>query len=279
MMKFLFIYLFARILGASQAEVKQFRDHFKDTLLVIHYNHPYYDSLPFEKILYGPIFPHIVFYGPAGEHPEVRVVPTHMGYFFSKVVADTLQTYPDFDGYIFLQDDCLMHFWNYLRLDKNKIWFCQNEIRYLLQASTQDPAGWTWWFSNPDVGMPQVLKQLPLLKESEKKQLTLNMGENTIPGQMCDMFYLPARLAPQAERLCKVFENVFCEISIATILCCIEPLADWEKFNYFWTCGDSGQLVRSKYDPALDWMHPMKFSLRENREFALAMFQAHFYSK
>ncbi len=280
MFKFLAIcVLFLRMAEGSPSTVEQFREHFKDVLLVIHYNHPYYSTVDFEKTLYAPVFQNIIFYGPGGEHPEVRIVPTHMGYFFSRVVADVFQNYQGFAGYIFLQDDCLMHFWNFLRFNKDKIWFCQNESHNFLQASTLDMSQWGWWFSYPDIGMPQVLKVLPSLTLDERNMLGSNMGENTIPGQMCDMFYIPARLAPQAKRLCKIFENVFCEISIATILNSLDNLANWEKFQYFWHFGDSGQLVISKYDPQLDWMHPLKFSLQENREFALSMFNTHFYAK
>jgi hypothetical protein len=37
--------------------------HWKNTLLIINFNHPFYNSIPFLEQIYGKEFPNIVFYG------------------------------------------------------------------------------------------------------------------------------------------------------------------------------------------------------------------------
>ena len=40
------------------------KDAFKDILLVVVYNYPFYDSIPHLSALYRPAFPHLLFCGP-----------------------------------------------------------------------------------------------------------------------------------------------------------------------------------------------------------------------
>ena len=40
--------------------IEFYQEYFKDILLVIHYNHPFYESMEFEKSLYSPVFKNIV---------------------------------------------------------------------------------------------------------------------------------------------------------------------------------------------------------------------------
>ena len=95
---------------------------FDGTLLVIHYNFPFYDSIEFLKELYEPVFgKNIVVYGPE-EHPGVHAVPTYKGWYFSRVVSDCYKRFPNYEGYVFLQDDCLLHYWNWKKLDTNSFY-------------------------------------------------------------------------------------------------------------------------------------------------------------
>jgi hypothetical protein len=94
---------------------------------------------------------------------------------------------------------------------------------------------------------------------------------------MVDFFYFPGRFAGQTLRLCDLFDRVFCEISIPTMLGSMDYLQNWEELPHWWTCFNSGDLLKQAHDPKYYWMHPLKFSYQENRDFARRIFNEHFY--
>lgn len=194
--KFTLVVFFIMIVDASVCAEKynsdNIREYFSDILLIIHHNHPYYKNIPFEKQLYSKFFRNIVFYGDREVHPEVTIVDTRWGYYYTKVVVDVLEKYPEYAGYIFMQDDVLMQFWHYLNLDKNKIWFGYNEPSKFNVNRIADPE-YTWWF-NTTAGMPVLKKILPELNDESRSMLASNFGEGAAAGYAADFFYLPGRL-------------------------------------------------------------------------------------
>jgi hypothetical protein len=272
LIKILFVFLFFKNIYADE-KADFLETAFQDVLLVIHYNHPHYQTIPFLKEIYSPIFPNIVFYGEAN-NPEVNVVKTECGCYYTPVVAHALCNYPGFRGYIFLQDDCFMNFWNYLRLDKDKIWFKVNGSTTNFLSSPLDSEG-TWHFSL-DWGLKALRKDFPLISQEAKDCYIKNHGQNRAIGEMCDMFYLPGKFSQEALPMCKIFANVFCEISIATMLSCLDSTYNWEKLNSLWTrdCG----FVISHFQPTLDWVHPIKFSDNKYREFVKKQIEKYYYN-
>lgn len=103
-----------------------------DILLILNYpcdsteNH--YSSVDFLRNLYKPWFPNIIFYGPI-ESIDVNTFDyPHNGYFFHKSVADAMRRYPNFNGYLYAADDCVLNCWNFTRFDKTKLWFFKDKV-------------------------------------------------------------------------------------------------------------------------------------------------------
>jgi hypothetical protein len=107
--------------------------------------------------------------------------------------------------------------------------------------------------------------------------LTANFKENGAAWYMVDFFYLPGRFARKALRLCDLFDRVFAEICIPTMLGAMDYLQNWEEIPFWWSCFNSGDRLRQEHDPNYYWMHPLKFSYEINRNFALKVFNEQFY--
>ena len=107
--------------------------------------------------------------------------------------------------------------------------------------------------------------------------LSANFKENGAVSYMVDLFYFPGRFAGKILRLCDLFDRVFCEISIPTMLGSMDYLQNWEQLPQWWSCFNSGDLLRQAHDPHYYWMHPLKFSYEINRNFALKVFHEQFY--
>lgn len=304
------LFLFVISVNDARAEqekrnLKEFQEYFKDVLLVIYYANPHFETIDFIKQLYGPVFKNIVFYGDRTEHVDIgefdhknedgyygeyRIVYTRNGYYLSRWIKDALVNYPGYAGYIFMQNDVLMQFWNFLNLDKNKIWFGVNTAWHpgvgeqpkpkCIAINQTTDSQYMGWF-NTAAGMPQLTKVFRHMSElgleEEKAMLSANFKENGAGWYMVDLFYLPGRFAPKIMRLCGLYDRVFCEISIPTMLGSVDYLHNWEEMPHWWTCFNSGDLLKEAHDPRYYWMHTLKFSYEENRNFARRIFNENFY--
>jgi hypothetical protein len=230
------------------------RPSFDRILLIVNYNHPHYKSIPFIKELYGHIFPNMVFYGEK-EDPNVIAIDQHLGWWGQNVLADAMIRWPDYEGYICVQDDCFMNFWNYGRLDKNKIWFSPMGSGIPLETLSHP---WSWW--NMECGRAALLAALDKLDQKYYDRLI----KNNLPGRIfvtwSDFVYVPQRLREDYIQVCSCFSNphVFVEIAIPQILLCIDNIQNIEILNTYWAWPPDHAILH--YNVEYDWVHPMKFS-------------------
>ena len=239
---------------------------FVDTLLIINYNSPFYETIDFLKELYSPIFPNIVFYG-SEEHPEVHVIHHHNGWWGYEVLKDAMMRYPDYQGYLCLQDDCFLNFWNLIRLDRNKVWFNPSYYHpkeHLININEMK-ASWAWW--NLPCGRSAFIEAFNRIPLRFVEKAASQLGEGNVSIRLCDCIYVPHRLKDDYVELCSYFSDppVFLEIAQPYILFCIEDHNNWEILNMFWAWPH--ERAMKEYGPHFDWVHPFKFSKRENREF------------
>ncbi|MGB7978591.1 MAG: hypothetical protein WCF19_05470 [Chlamydiales bacterium] len=264
------------------------RHRFDDVLLIVNYNHPHYASIPFIRELYNPLFPHIVFYGEK-PHPDIIQADIYFGVYCIRVITDALTRFPNYRGYIFMQDDCMMNVWNYADLDLNKLWLAISRYPYeggscglvpeswetdydkgrgseeFIHASLDGAyrEHWGWWV--PHVyGLQSVQKAMPYLDESSRGQLEKNVGKNVVIAQTCDLFYIPGKFRKKTVALSQIFRDVFYEISIPMIFSCLDSIENWELLKMYWGFPQEHFL---DYGTQYHWIHPLKFSDRATREF------------
>lgn len=229
----------------------------KDILVIINYNFPHYKNNDFIKQLYNPYFPNIVFYGPT-EHPEIHQYNANSGIFGYMAIALAMEKYPNYAGYLFVEDDCVMNLWNYVRFDKTKIWMADHNSRRIFDFN--EHAKWSHW-NNASWGSVAAKKAYKKLPKKYFKMLVKNCGgPNKAMGGMSDIVYFPAKYKNDVIQLCKLFlnENVFIEITIPTIACCLDNIYNCESLH-----GRSCYL--RPYNTYLDFVHPVKFSSENNR--------------
>lgn len=255
----LFLRLDCRAEDQSQKEISPF---FDDVLLIINFNHPYYDNIDFLKQIYAPYFKNIVFYG-ENPHPGVNVISHFQGWYVHRALSDAMKRWPNYKGYICCQDDCFMNFWNYPRLDKNKIWLHQ-----YWTASLNMPTHptWPWW--NYPCGHAAAIKAYTKLSPDAIVNLEANCGPQTFAYSWADFFYIPNKYRNKFIQISKCFNNpdVFLEISIPTIIMCLEKFDRIEHLNAFWG-GSINSINLNTYQTSFDWIHPIKLSDQNNRQF------------
>lgn len=279
LMQAVFSHANQELLQVHQKTYRTYKEKFSNVLLIVNFNHPYYDNISFIRDLYSPAFENIVFYGEK-INSEVCNVYTHTGYMLSEVVQDALTRFPECTGYLFLQDDCILHFWNYLLYDLDKIWFAvkfddgnhQSDrfygIRNVNGRCLGLAGGWGHWLTQ--WGFNAAWSARASFTQQDISFLQKNIGVDNIPCQMCEVFYIPSRLRDATLRLNICLKNVFCEIAIPTMLCCLDFIENWEKLIMLGGEGIGYGGINSpklkNYPTHIDWIHPMKLSQKENRD-------------
>ncbi len=234
-----------------------------DILLIINYNFPYYASIPVLQEIYSPWFPNIVFYGPK-PCPGVHLMRHHEGWYTYLTIADAMQRYPTFNGYLQIHDDCIINCWNFTRFNKSKIWFIDSPSN--AQLTKQSLAGWEWWTQK--VGYTAAQQFYDLLPQQYKNMLTRNCGANSISWGYSDIVYFPKHYAPDVIALCQLAKksNLFLEIALPTICSCLAQKSDWEMVQGIALWENKDQITK-KYTREIDFAHPIKLSSKENVDF------------
>lgn len=123
------------------------RNKFSDIVLVIVYNYPFYSSIPSLTALYKNAFPTIMFCGPQRtRNYSVEALHIHKGYFSYTCVSRAMEKHPGYTGYLLINDDVMLNYWNLVSMDRGKIWQGpKSTIRFLNYSL---PVNWYWWNSN-----------------------------------------------------------------------------------------------------------------------------------
>ena len=258
-------------------------DTFQNLLLVIHFNHPYYSNIDFLKKLYSPFFKNIVFYGEK-QHKDVLSVFTHQGYYLSNVLIDLFSRFPDYDGYLILQDDCILNYWNFISLDHTKIWYGTkfNNAEKIditpIHTAFNDPWGWKTKDNvlNAQTRIESTELAYSKLTPKDKKLLEMNLGASNTSKSAADFFYIPQKHRESVLRLSDIFQEVFCEIAIPSMIYCLELVNDLEELRMVWGLGSEwsghGNVSYESYPRDAHWVHPLKLSNQANRNFISNIF-------
>ncbi|MGE0206507.1 MAG: hypothetical protein AB7R69_01535 [Candidatus Babeliales bacterium] len=251
---------------------------FNNVLLIINYNFPYYQSIPFIKTIYKDYFPNIVFYGEK-EHPNVHTLYQHYGALSYQVIADAMQRYPDYEGYLFCHDDCIMQPWQMLNADTKKIWFAK---LMWLHRETGNPGNielglqafpdWFWWKSEfGSTAMQKAYEQTP---EQYKKMLAHNWGASNVVVAYSDIVYIPKQYRNDFMTLSGIYykNKAFLETALPTIVSCLAPKESW---HYMQGHAPDIKNTENQYRKDVIFNHPVKLSSFKNRAFIEEQFGKH----
>jgi hypothetical protein len=245
-------------------------------LCIVNYNYPHYNNIALLKEFYGDFFPNMVFYGPT-KHEQVHQI-NHQGFiepgvilsqkingFYGyKDIADAMRRYPNYDGYLFTNDDCFINISRFKRLNPNKIWFIP--LVYVNKNNSGTP--WTPWFLKSSAGWPAIercYKNIPL---KYWQTLCVNKIGYESCWAMSDLVYFPAKFKDDVIYLCDFFENngLWLEIAIPHLCACIENQKEFELLKALYSSRDLKETI-SKYDQSIDFVHPIKLSIQEAVDF------------
>ena len=169
-------------------------------MLIFHY--PFYETLPLIKSNYEGAFPQIVVCGSLDSNIyDIMVVEHFKGYFGYECVGKAIRLHPGFRGYLYLNDDMIVNWWNFLKLDKDKVWLgaTLDPQKGFEVNSRPIPREWkNWRYPKAAECCEAAFREIQSNKLIGSKAMAVH-NRNTLDKTLClkvwsDMFYVPGRL-------------------------------------------------------------------------------------
>ncbi|KAL9962699.1 hypothetical protein ACROYT_G031828 [Oculina patagonica] len=250
------------------------KNAFRDILLVIVYNYPFYDSIPHLVALYKPAFPNLLFCGPPDKvaHPDILTVDIITGFLGYECLDRAIRKYPGYQGYFYISDDVILKYWNFPDFDRDKFWESYHPITS--PASGPPSNDWSWWRSSYGlINCRRALEDVAKMTVKEKKldgahllNTLLKNGDGTMLcfGARSDVLYVPQRHAKAFSILSEMFykQKVFLEIAVPTIYRLLERSENLAFLPGYYIPNDGGdsRVFWTLYFPHNEYhfIHPFK---------------------
>ena len=232
---------------------------FNEVLLVVTFNKPHYEAIPYLETLYRPFFPNMLYCGPIsidasrypglnnfrfsfisyGQSPKGHVP----GAFNYKCMETALRLDYAVDGYLSAADDLLLAVHTLSELTTKAVWYRpKNSIRIgEISKLRECKLGmcdfyphWKWWkdYQNATV---EALKEIAnrthssaIMHAGYQRLLSSNGAADRPNGGFADIYYIPSKLSREFLELVDVFlrHRVFLEIAVPTIIRCLVAPTD-----------------------------------------------------
>ncbi|KAJ4779448.1 tRNA (Guanine-N(7)-)-methyltransferase subunit trm82 [Rhynchospora pubera] len=165
----------------------RWRKHFGNVVLVMHLGAPVDRTALEWRLLYGRIFKTVIILAEQGSW-DLAVEQCPLGHAY-KYLPKVFERYSGAEGFLFLQDNMILNYWNLLQADRTKLW---------ITDKVKDS-----WFTKPKLGnadewflkqgemVAQVVSNFPVHFQTSYKE---SMGdEDKITFCSSELFYIPGR--------------------------------------------------------------------------------------
>ena len=284
---------------------------FEDVLLIITYNNPHYETIEYVETLYRPFFPRLLHCGPGVPDVGKRNLRGLKNFAFSfysyggtrqghlngsfnyECIIGAINMHFPVEGYLVISDDMLISTYKTFDLRRYLAWYLPKEeirtgdvkrMKECRLGMCDFYPHWHWW----EDYQTQVIS---LFKRMEKEQynsalinrcyrqlILLNGGQYRANGAYSDIYYIPSRIAAEFATLASLFleEDVFLEITIPTILRCLENTDDVEVLRGIasWELDRDSAWMNFNKDKFLgkSYLHPTKWSYLANGQVEFKQF-------
>ena len=232
---------------------------FNDVLLLVIFNNPHYEAIPYVETLYRPFFPNILYCGPGqidvnrypgvsnftfsfisyGETPDGHVA----GAFSYKCMAMALQMDYAVHGYLAAADDLLLVVHTLSELVTKAVWYRPkksirigeiSKLRECKLGMCDFYPHWPWWkdYQNATI---DALREIAnrrgssaIMRECYQRLLSENGAADRPNGAVSDIYYIPSKLSQEFLEIVDVFlrHKVFLEIGVPTTIRCLVAPTD-----------------------------------------------------
>lgn len=198
-------------------------------------------------------------------------------------MSRAMEKHPGYSGYLVINDDVMLNYWNLVGLDRDRIW--EGPKRAIRFQNYTPPQRWYWWNSTRGIKSCQkAYNELRVLDKAnpDERQPEINVidhlqknGNGTFycyRGRS-DVYYIPGKFADTFRTLSYVFlkHGTFLEIAVPTICRMLDLAENFEYISGIYLPGKAGEAPVRKamhfwevYDKQLAFIHPLKLNYKDD---------------
>lgn len=186
----------------------RWRKNFGNVVLILFCSGPVERTALEWRLLYGRIFKTVIILSEqknedlAVEAGQLEQVYRHLPKIFSR--------YTSAEGFLFLQDDTILNYWNLLQADKNKLWITDKVSK---SWSTVSPNGKSDWYSKQAEMVKEVISTMPVHFQVNYKEAI--RSDQSLIICSSELFYIPQHLAADFVDLVNLVGNVQLHYKVA----------------------------------------------------------------
>ncbi|XP_059427773.1 probable glycosyltransferase STELLO1 [Corylus avellana] len=168
------------------ANLIHWRKNFGNIVLIMFCSGPVERTALEWRLLYGRIFKTVVILS-GQKNPDLAVEEVQLEQVY-KNLPKIFDRYASAEGFLFLQDDTILNYWNLLQADSNKLWITDKVSNSWTTVSTSKNSD---WFSKQAEMVQKVVSTMPAhFQVSYKESVT---SEQSITVCSSEVFYVPRR--------------------------------------------------------------------------------------
>ncbi|XP_050245891.1 probable glycosyltransferase STELLO1 [Quercus robur] len=168
------------------ANLIRWRKNFGNVVLIMFCNGPVERTALEWRLLYGRIFKTVIIFSGA-RNPDLAVEQGQWEQLY-KHLPKIFDRYTSAEGFLFLQDDTILNYWNLLQADRSKLWIANKVSKSWTTVSTN---GNSDWFSKQADMVKKVVSMMQAhFQVNYKESMT---DSQSIAIYSSEVFYIPRR--------------------------------------------------------------------------------------
>ncbi|KAF3666552.1 hypothetical protein T459_13634 [Capsicum annuum] len=178
------------------ANLIKWRKNFGNVVLIIFCSGPVERTALEWRLLYGRIFKTVIILSNQ-KNVDLAVEKGNLDYIY-RDAPKIFDRYTSAEGFLFLQDDTILNYWNLLQADKSKLWIANKastnmKSLFLVSKSWHaiPLANQSDWFVKQADAVKKVVATMPVHLQVNYKETT--KGDDTLTICNSEIFYVPRR--------------------------------------------------------------------------------------
>ncbi|KAG6640928.1 probable glycosyltransferase STELLO2 [Carya illinoinensis] len=168
------------------ANLIRWRKNFGNVVLIMFCNGPVERTALEWRLLYGRVFKTVIILS-GWKNPDLAVEEGQLEQLY-KHLPKIFNRYTSAEGFLFLQDDTIINYWNLLQADRTKLWITNEVSKSWTTLSTKDNSE---WYSKQADMVKKVVSTMPVHFQVSYKESVTEGQSITICSS--EVFYVPRR--------------------------------------------------------------------------------------
>ncbi|KAC9819655.1 hypothetical protein E3N88_45228 [Mikania micrantha] len=236
----------------------RWRKNFGNIVVIMFCNGPVERTNLEWRLLYGRIFKSVIILA-ENENPDLVVEEGQFHHLY-KQLPRLFSRFENAEGFLFLQDNTILNYWNLVQADKTKLWITDKVAR---SWSTVPYDGNKDWYGKQAEMVKKVVKSMPAHLQVNYKGHT-NNHDSVLTVCTSDVFYIPQRLVVDFIDLVNLVEDleIHQKVAIPMFFVAMDSPQNFDPvFNKMvYKRKPALNITTSFYSPEVPAVHPLQVS-------------------